>query len=300
MSKFGLPYMGSKDKIAESLSMIFPKADHFYDLFGGGFSISHCMLLNKRHKFKYFHYNEIKSDIVGLVRKAIAGDFNYDKFKPAWVSREDFFANLNDCYIRVCWSFGSDQKSYLFGKEIEAYKKSMHMAVIFGEFDDTAFKVLGFREWPAIAKTIKQRRLYFRQKVAFNNKGMSIGVLQRLKQLQQLENLEHLQQLEQLERLQQLSFSSLSYDEVEILPNSVVYCDPPYAGTADYGNNFDTKKFLDWAATREFPVYISEYNISDDRFKLVYSVDKRAKFSSTKTVTKIKQENVYWNGVKNA
>ncbi len=298
MAKWGCPYMGSKDKIAESIAMIFPKATHFYDLFGGGFSISHCMVLNKRHRFQHFHYNEIKADIVDLVKRAVAGEFNYDSFKPKWISREDFFDNLDDPYIRVCWSFGNNQKTYLFG-DIEPYKKSMHMAVIFDQFDETASKVLGFSSWPSEVKTVKQRRFYLGQKVAFDSKGMSRGELQQLQQLERLQQLEQLQRLEQFERLERLHFTALDYRDVEILPSSVVYCDIPYQGTGCYGNNFNHKDFFDWAASRPFPVYISEYNIDDHRFKLVYTVDKRSEFSVKKSNT-IMSEKVYWNGVTNA
>jgi site-specific DNA-adenine methylase len=107
--------------------------------------------------------------------------------------------------------------------------------------------------------------------------------------------LQQLQRLEQLERLQQLSFYAKSYDEVDILPSSVVYCDIPYEGTADYGK-FDRKKFLDWAASRDFPVYISEYNISDNRFKQVYSIDKRSLLAGNLKGDRNKSEKLYWNG----
>lgn len=298
MAKYGIPYMGSKGSIAESIIQMMPKADNFYDLFGGGFAITHAMFVNKPNKYKALHYNEIKADIVELVKRAISGEFNYDVFKPKWISREDFFANLDDPYIRVCWSFGNNQKTYLFGPDIEPCKKSMHQAVVFGEFDDLATQVLGFKKWPLNVKTIKQRRFYLRQKVDFDSKGTSRGDLQQLERLQQLQQLERLDRLQQLERLQRkIYFSSKSYDQVDILPNSVVYCDPPYSGTADYGNNFDTKKFLDWAASRKFPVYISEYEIKDPRFKLVYTVDKRSMLSSDKTVGN-KAERLYWNGVR--
>lgn len=41
---YGIPYMGSKKKIMETLQRYFPPADNFYDLFGGGFSVTHFML----------------------------------------------------------------------------------------------------------------------------------------------------------------------------------------------------------------------------------------------------------------
>jgi hypothetical protein len=67
---------------------------------------------------------------------------------------------------------------------------------------------------------------------------MRIGELEQLEQLQQLERLERLQltgaDCSELEQLLQLELTSLDYRAVEIKPNSVVYCDPPYAGTASY------------------------------------------------------------------
>lgn len=55
------------------------------------------------------------------------------------------------------------------------------------------------------------------------------------------------------------------------------------------------KEFYDWAASRAFPVYISQYSLSDDRFKLIYSVDKRSMLAADKMVGN-KEENLYWNG----
>ena len=314
MSEYGMPYMGSKDKIAPSIAICLPSADHFYDLFGGGGSITHCMCITKAHKYKHFHYNEIKADVAELLRRAINGEFNYDKFNPAWVSSEEFKRLKDtDAYIRCIWSFGNNQKNYLFG-DCESYKKSMHMAIVFDEFDSLVQEVLGFNKWPAIAKTIKQRRFYLRQKIEWYNTNKKIpkvlyqylsekqlkemgikGNVKQLQQLQQLQQLEQLQRLEQLEQLERLTITGLDYRQVEILPNSVVYCDIPYKDTSDYGD-FLHKEFFDWAATRNFPVYISEYNMSDTRFKLVYEIDKRVLLTSTGDSNKIKSEKLYWNG----
>lgn len=52
--KWGIPYQGSKTKLVEKIAKYFPNADHFYDLFGGGFSMSHFMLVNRKRSFKHF------------------------------------------------------------------------------------------------------------------------------------------------------------------------------------------------------------------------------------------------------
>ena len=305
MKNYGIPYMGSKSLICDKFCHLFPPAKNFYDLFGGGFSVSHWMTVNRPNDYERFHYNEIKSDIVELVKDSIDGKFNYDVFKPKWISKEDFSKLKNICaYTRICWSFGNNQKYYLYG-DIEPYKKSLHMAVVFGEFDELAARVLGFSKWPEKVKSIYQRRIYLRRKIEnyrlttipdFLLKYLNSRQFEQLQRLQHLEQLRQLQQLEQLESLEKLSFSSLDYRKVSIKENSIVYCDIPYKGTADYIDLFNHKEFYDWAISRTFPVYISEYEISDHRFKLVYSVEKRSMLSSKKT-NNIKQERLYWNGV---
>jgi hypothetical protein len=59
MANYGIPYMGSKGSIAHKVAAVLPKkADNFYDLFGGGFSMTHYMLLHRRDSYKHFHFNE--------------------------------------------------------------------------------------------------------------------------------------------------------------------------------------------------------------------------------------------------
>jgi hypothetical protein len=298
---YGIPYMGSKDGIIASLAMNFPRAEHFYDLFGGGFSVTHYMLLQNR--YKSYHYNEIKEGIVTLVKDSIAGKYNYNVFKPAWISREDFHRLKDtDPYVAVIWSFGNRQVTYMFSPEIEPYKKAMHMAVVFDEFDSLSSEVLGFVKWPSICKTIKQKRLYLRQKIEYYRVTKMPKVLHQFCNEKQLQSLKQLEQLGRLERLQKLeglncnklNFYSKDYRGIEILPNSIVYCDIPYKDTEGYNNSFKHTDFFDWAATRDFPVFISEYYIPDKRFKLIYEIDKKVLLN---TNDKKKQERLYWNGV---
>jgi len=299
VSKYGIPYMGSKAKICDQIIKIFPKADHFYDLFGGGFSVTHAMLLKRSKDFKHFHFNEIRPGICDLIQKAIAGEFNYKKFKPPFVSREEFSKNLDtDPMIKILWSFGNNGKNYLFGDDIEGYKRSMHNAIVFNEFDSLAEAVLGMKSF-AEGYSIKQRRLFLRNRIlALRNSGslnaLGLGKFhdRKLQELQQLERLEQLQQLEQLERLQ---FTSTSYDEVEIHDNSVIFCDPPYAGTAKYDSDFDHKNLFDWAHSKSNPVFISEYQIKDERFVPVWKMPKRSMLSSNKDKCVYKVEKVYVN-----
>jgi len=193
---------------------------------------------------------------------------------------------------------------------------------VFGEFDALASEVLGFSAWPARYSTVTKRRLRLRSKVEEYRKSEIPAVLhkylkpeqlqrleqleqlRRLQQLQQLERLERLEQLEQLQQLQQLqqlkrlSFYSDDYRKINILPNSVVYCDIPYSGTTGYISEFNHADFFDWAASRSFPVFFSEYAVDDQRFKCVYAIDRAVKLAGigASSAKSSKSENLYWNG----
>lgn len=278
--------MGSKDQIIHKIAPVFPKADNFYDLFGGGFSVSHYMTYFK--KYPRVVYNEIKSDIVELVRDAIDGKYNYNVFKPEWISREDFMRRKDtDAYVRCIWSFGNNQKSYLFGEENEPRKKSLHNAVVFNLFDEFAIDFLGIKQFPAHL-SIRGRRMNY---VAIARKKYCSVKDDPNKR--KLEQLERLQQLERLERLQQLELISKSYDQVEILPNSVIYCDPPYKGTSDYITAFNHDKFWQWVRLQKQPVFVSEYQAPSD-IKVIMAINKKTPLSS-KGMTATKPEKLFGN-----
>ena len=305
IKKYGIPYQGSKTKVIEQIARYFPNADHFYDLFGGGFSVSHYMIENRKKSFKQFHYNEIRKGLPELIQDAIAGKYNYDVFKPEWISREIFMSEKeSNCYIKIIWSFGNNGENYLFGKDIEEQKRSMHMAVVFDEFDQFMIDTFKIDKWPNHLD-ITGKRLYLIRILAVEKKRVDLQrlerlqQLERLEQLEQLERLEQLQQLQQLQRLEQLHFTNLSYEQVEIKPNSVIYCDIPYQGTADYGNSFNHKMFFDWANAQNNPVFVSEYQIKDDRFYLLKEISHRSTFASCGNKNIPVTERLYGNKIAN-
>lgn len=70
----------------------------------------------------------------------------------------------------------------------------------------------------------------------------------------------------QAPNLKGIEFIACSYDELKIPNNSIVYCDPPYANTIKYKDDFDSERFWQWV--RELSVrcevYVSEYSAPDD------------------------------------
>ena len=288
MAKYGLPYMGSKSSICDDLIPVFPKAENFYDLFGGGFSVTHAMLMKRRDHFNNFYFNEIRPGICELIQDAINGKYNYNVFSPKFISREEFFSRKDlDPYVKIVWSFGSNGKNYLFGKDIEQGKRSLHNAIVFNEFDDFAREVFGCDKFQC-GFGIKEKRLHLKSRINFLK-----STRMDLQQLQQLEQLERLEQLEQLQQLERLHFSNLIYDQVEIKPDSIIYCDPPYSNTEKYDVDFNHKKFLDWADSQENPVFISEYKINDKRFRPMFKIKKVQRLNSKSRIQK--NEMVYVN-----
>jgi len=127
--RYGLPYQGSKNKIAENIISILPKGKRLVDLFGGGGAISHCASLSG--KWESVYYNDFNPLVVDFLRRAINGDYSPDKFTPEWVSCEDFLKKKDtDGYIKYVWSFGNDGRTYIFGKEIEKVKRIIFNAVV--------------------------------------------------------------------------------------------------------------------------------------------------------------------------
>ena len=125
---YGLPYMGSKNGIAQWVVEHIPGADVFVDLFAGGCAVTHAALLSGR--FGRIIANDI-SDAPQLFRDAVEGKFTDER---RWISRDDFFRlKDSDPYVRYCWSFGNNGRDYLYSKEVEPWKRAVHYARVLGD-----------------------------------------------------------------------------------------------------------------------------------------------------------------------
>lgn len=127
---FGLPYKGSKSKLAERILGVFPKAEHLYDLFCGGSAIAHCAMI--KGQYKHVHINDINPMMPMAFVQAVNGEFGDE---TRWISREDFFRlKDSDPYAAICFSFGNNLKNYCYGRNIEETKKALHYAIFFGSY----------------------------------------------------------------------------------------------------------------------------------------------------------------------
>lgn len=357
---YGLPYKGSKNSIAKWVISNLPASHTFVDLFAGGCAVTHAAILSG--KFGRFIANDI-TEYPQVFRDAIDGKYRNE---CRWISREDFLRlKDDDPYVRLCWSFGNDMKTYMYAPEVERFKKHMHAIFSAGTPTSARLAWKGFvREFAKVRDkigeltqkvlklcaacdvapqynadgTLNTKAIHtdvFRVKSAYLRKYLQnalklSGLTQKdvdrrlgnymgrhyfsesqwmlpsseqYEKLQEIlpaltipwaplnESLQSLQSLERLESLQSLERLKLSrkdYSDVAIPPGATVYCDPPYANTSGYIDDFDHERFYRWLRSMEFPVFVSEYSMPDD-FICFASIDKACTYSSSKTIKRVEK-----------
>jgi 16S rRNA G966 N2-methylase RsmD len=304
---YGIPYMGSKQKLVDKIVPFIlkrhPSADSFYDLFGGGGSVA--LYAVRKYPHLDVVYNERSEAISALMQQLKAGD----PINMGWVDRETFEREYtgDDAWaglLQTCWTFGNNQKSYLYGKQYEPFKARLTQLVMTGEGDirwlETESDRINLEEYKKVVQT----------RIFLNPKRYTTPYQRRIVLARQIPNIGALQHMSRLERLVQIQnmpgIGSLgisagkSYEDVPILgERPIVYCDPPYENTAEYREGgFDHKAFYEWCMTRPYPVYVSSYKVSDPRFRLVKAVNTRSLLAAAYTdKPSYNYENVYWNGV---
>ena len=88
--------------------------------------------------------------------------------------------------------------------------------------------------------------------------------------------------VKQVKKLKGVVFQNKPYYELELPPNSIVYCDPPYEGTTKYANDFDHNLFWDWVrniSNQGHTVFVSEYNAPAD-FECVWQKEAKSSLSA--------------------
>ena len=297
---YGLPYQGSKNRIAKRLVDALPAAPVLYDVFCGGCAVTHAAMLSD--KYQRFVINDRRGWLPDAFRKAIHGGYAHE---DRWISREDFKRlKSTDAYAALCFSFGNNARTYMYAPPLEPYKRALHYAIFWRDFAPWA--ALCPETADALAAGLapiedrKQRRVQAGKFIVESLKAQLTAEiltpdildkpiyrqikdtphrLQCLESLERLERLKRLQSLESLERLPgALTVYSMDYREMRFDEPGIIYCDPPYmsvyAKGKDYGCEFDAEAFYSWCEAQKLPVYISEYQMPEDRFVCVAEWDK--------------------------
>lgn len=290
--RYGIPYVGSKNKIAEKIIDKLPPAKHFYDLFGGGGAISHCALLSG--KYEFVHYNELNPLVFKAFKMAINGEF---KNENRWISREDF-EKLKDTdpYVAICFSFGNNLKNYAYNKECEKFKKAVHYSIFFN--DNSLLKeYIDLSNFNYSSENLKERRLELQRyltvllrenKLEVDYDISNSHILQSQKRLENCK--EYFNNIKNVRNVT-LNYTNLSYEQIPIEENSVIYCDPPYINTSGYLDDFDHEKFYEWlrkCREKNQQVFISEYQMPNDFYE-IFSIKTWVSYSQKQNTQKLEK-----------
>jgi len=257
-----IPYMGSKNKIAidllREMLKVKPKAKYFYDLFGGGGSMS----FTASQIGLKTHYNELQTSLVNFIdyifnriKKGLKGQYGLfpDDFYN-FIDREEFMKlkeedSIKGQFARICYSFGNNQRTYLFG-DIEETKHLAHNVVMFkcekslkelNNLLDTDIKTSNLPTWNG-------RRLDFVKGVKINTP----------------------------------------------IEETIIYLDPPYRNTEKYieGKDFDYKELDQWFLENKYTCFMSEYNAPH---KVIFEIDKLSLLNNSEEKKKVVKEKLFWN-----
>ena len=326
--KYGLPYKGSKNKLAERIVRLLPKRTNLVDLFCGGCAVSHAALL--MGKYEHIHINDINWMCPTLFIDALNGKYNDEN---RWISREDFFRLKDtDPYVAVVWSFGNNMRGYLYSKEIEPLKKAIHYAMFFSDYSlgkelghDLSFidpiqdiqkrylavkhyfnrldksqqqsfegggRINAFSQWKqakgsihfgisslgkAVKSSLSKKKKYKRPSELQHNEGRntvaSLAIPRAAAQSAQI--------FGGGGQILPITSSVLDYEEVTIPEDSVIYCDIPYEDTNVYNKaeGFDYERFYQWCERQTQPVFISSYQMPEDRFDCIEEFTHRCTFA---------------------
>lgn len=274
----GLPYIGSKKKIAKKLIEIikqnFGTDKTIYDLFGGGGAITlECKLQGLD-----VVYNDLDPIPGQMIQKILSEDREF--LKTLICSREEFFQirdkedkSIDDHLKLLVNSFGNDCKSYLYSKKHSDIKYKLSKEIV--EKHDCFY---GYKQTETFKEFIKDEEdLKYLDWKNREEKHQGFSVIQRLQQLQQLQQLKQLENIQDIKVNKEIEFYNKDYKDFSDVKNSIIYLDPPYKKTkkAYKHNNLNYEDFYRWCEdmSKENIVLISGYNMPDD-FEVVYEFRK--------------------------
>lgn len=303
---YGLPYKGSKNRIAKKILDVLPTAPVLYDVFCGGCAITHAALLSG--KYSRVVANDINGMIPAAFEKAIRGGFRHE---DRWISRDDFQRLYKtDSYVAMCFSFGNNLHEYCYARDLEPYKRALHYAIFWQ--DTGPWRELCPETAEALKKAVESEQDRHKRRIKAGRaivKELKAGLMngtinpevmnkpiyrkirkektpglgiqpaesvERLKNLETLQTDESLCRLQSLERMERinsvdvlpvLSVTTGDYRALNFERGGIIYCDPPYKSTKErYGREFDFEDFYAWWEAQTLPVYISEYTMPEDLF----------------------------------
>ncbi len=237
--RYGVAYLGSKNKLAPDLVEHLPSAPVFYDVFAGGCAVTHAAMLSGR--YGRFVVNDFDGCGVRLFCDGVCGKFRDEK---RWISRADF-ARLKDTdpYVKICWSFSNKGEDYLYSKEVEPWKKALHYARVFGDF--SLFEEMGVNLPNAERMTIKAHTDEIKEKYIrwYLNKFLNVRVKTEIKELTKRTKEEAKAQKEELRLWLCAALKASGLTQAEVQKRLGTQMAGHYFGRSQWG--FPTREYYD-------------------------------------------------------
>lgn len=279
--KYGLPYKGSKNSIAQKIVDALPSGESFCDACcGGGAILMASALSGKYTRVTGYDVNEA---IVGLIRATMIdfGTIDYEHDLPS-VDRKAFFearnrsAGISDWLVRYCYSFGNDGQTFLWSDE-------MH----------EGFRLL---EDAIRGKTLDER-VHAIQKLAKHKDAIEL--------MSRIEPFVRLRRIKKVEKTVLASKTTTSIDvdvksmfDVDYDKFDVIYFDPPYKDSKGYFKvkfNYSAfEKLISGLRDKGKRVFVSEYSQPTYGFTCVAEFSKQVLIN--KTVNTAGMERLYFGG----
>ena len=324
----GFPYHGSKNLIATALLSHIPSSDTFVDLFCGGGAMTHAALKSGRYK----HF--IMNDISGYVYKLYSSVAN--TARPRYFVTKEEFRNecKTDPFVGINFSYANKCDTYIYSDRMSLYEQAYTYAItdddwhmvdslcpeVSGQLKNSVSGVTDITERKCkIQRTIfyyvkdnvssgqfdfLDNPIYAQCYVSHDTKFRKKGSVRDLRLVPHLASVMRSVSFTEdlLANKGRIRVFHRDYQDVHIPSHSVVYCDIPYRDTLPYHSEaFDYDRFYSWALSRDFPVFISEYEMPADfvpifSTKKVNSISRQTHFSTTE---KLFVQKKYYDSINN-
>lgn len=279
--KYGLPYLGSKNAIAQKIIDAFPSGETFCDACcGGGAILMAAALSGKYARVTGYDINEA---IVGLIRATMIdfGTIDYEHDLPS-IDRKSFFearnrsAGISDWLVRYCYSFGNDGMSFIWSDEKHEGFRLLEEALRAKTLDDRVHAVQNLSKRPDAPDLMTRAEPFVR--------------LRRIKKVEQT--------MRDSKLATCIDAGVKSMFDIDYEPFDVIYFDPPYKTTRGYFKvKFDYRAFeelISGLRDKGKLVFVSEYSQPTDGFTCVAEFSKLVLIS--KTGNTVGTERLYFGG----
>ena len=279
--KYGLPYKGSKNSIAQKIVDALPKGESFCDACcGGGAILMASALSGKYARVTGYDVNEA---IIGLIRATMIdfGTIDYEHDLPS-VDRKAFFearnrsAGISDWLVRYCYSFGNDGQTFLWSDEMHEGFRLLEDAIRGKTLDERAH---------AIQKLAKHKD--------------AIELMSRIEPFVRLRRIKEVEKtVLDSETTTSIDVSVKSMFDVDYDKFDVIYFDPPYKDTKGYFKvKFDYsafEKLISELRDKGKRVFVSEYSQPTEGFTCVAEFSKQVLINKTGNTAGV--ERLYFGG----